>query len=78
MWCCNNKPCTGRGWKRKEEDGSDTWYGEQDKEGRNIGAECSGTPLKLTESCNETCNGDPEDIWRNNNGDITHLAVYPT
>ena len=47
MWCCNNEPCDGKGTKRKD----NTWLGERDNEGKVIGAECSGTPLKLTQSC---------------------------
>ena len=65
MWCCNDKPCEGRGenhwWYNY-------WLGEEDKEGRNIGSECIGTVLKLVESCNEKCNDHEEDPHRNNKG----------
>ena len=64
MWCCNDVPCSGR----RKSSHSDTWLGEKDEEGRLIGAECSGTPIKLTESCNETCNGDVKDSSRNRYG----------
>ena len=54
MWCCNDKPCEGRG----QEDGLyNYWFGEKDKEGRMIGAECNGKALKLEEPCNEECKG---------------------
>ena len=35
MWCCNDKPCEGRGEK---DEYSNTWRGEEDEEGRLIGA----------------------------------------
>ena len=57
-WCCNDKPCEGRG--EKATDGN-FWHGEEDKEWRKIGAECSGTALKLDEPCNGTCNDHQED-----------------
>ena len=60
MWCCNDNPCDGRG--------ENTWYGEEDKEGRRIGAECNGTALKLEEPCNERCNNHEKDLNRNFNG----------
>ena len=65
MWCCNDKPCEGRGEKDSR---SNTWFGEEDKEGRRIGAECNGTALKLDEPCNEKCNDHEEDPDRNSEG----------
>ena len=65
MWCCNDKPCVGRGKKDIEDN---LWYGEEDEEGRRIGAECNGTALKLEEPCNEKCNDHEEDMDRNNQG----------
>ena len=53
MWCCNDKPCEGRGGKSSS---TGEWSGEEDKEGRRIGAECNGTALKLDEPCNGQCN----------------------
>ena len=64
MWCCNDKPCEGRGGNSKY----NTWYGEKDKEGRLIGAECNGTALKLEEPCNEKCNDHEKDPNRNYQG----------
>ena len=32
------------------------WSGEEDKEGRRIGAECNGTTLKLEQPCDEKFN----------------------
>ena len=80
MWYCNNEPCDGKGTKRKD----NTWLGERDNEGKVIGAECSGTPLKLTQPCNETCNGDLEGRYRNNYGflrscvacNVANLKIY--
>ena len=65
MWCCNDKPCEGRGEKGKY---GNYWNGERDEEGRMIGAECNGTALKLDEPCNETCNDHEEDPRRNYKG----------
>jgi len=64
MWCCNDKPCEGRGEKGRW----NTWFGEEDNEGRRIGAECNGTALKLEEPCNEKCNDYEEDPYRNSRG----------
>lgn len=61
MWCCNNKPCEGRGKKNRY----NTWLGEKDKKGRRIGAECNGTALKLEKPCNGKCNDHQEDRFRN-------------
>ena len=47
---------------------TNAWLGEKDKEGRRIGAECSGTVMNLTEPCNERCNGHQEDPHRNYGG----------
>ena len=73
MWCCNDKPCEGRGGNSflddydgdEDYDEYDYWQGEEDKEGRRIGAECNGTALKLDEPCNEKCNDHEEDPYRN-------------
>ena len=70
MWCCNDKPCEGRGEKPW-----DTWLGEEDKEGRLIGAECSGTALKLDEACKEKCNDHEEDSYRNSNGVVRNYQA---
>ena len=63
-WCCNNKPCVGRGGKSTY----NTWFGEKDRDGRLIGAECSGIALKLEEACNQKCNDYGEDPYRNAEG----------
>ena len=63
-WCCNNKPCVGRGGKSTY----NTWFGEKDRDGRLIGAECRGTALKLEEPCNQKCNDYGEDPYRNAEG----------
>ena len=63
MWCCNDKPCEGRGEKW-----GNAWYGEEDEEGRRIGAECNGMALKLDEPCNQQCNDHQEDPYRNFDG----------
>ena len=75
-WCCNDKPCVGRGANQvlddfvvyQDYDHYDYWLGEYDQEGRRIGAECNGTALNLDESCNEKCNDHEEDQWRNEEG----------
>ena len=64
MWCCNNASCSGRG-EFETSDNANFWRGEEDKEGRMIGAECSGTALKLEQSCNGTCNDHEQDPGRN-------------
>ena len=64
-WCCNDKPCVGRGEKGLKSWDKNTWLGEEDKEGRLIGAECNGTALKLDEPCDEECNNHEEDPGRN-------------
>ena len=62
MWCCNDKPCVGRGRK----DSRNTWMGILNfTEGTRIGAECSGTVMKLDEPCNQKCNDHGEDPNRN-------------
>ena len=65
MWCCNNKPCLGRGVRTSS---VNSWFGEKDRDGRRIGAECSGTALKLEEPCNQKCNDYGEDPYRNTEG----------
>ena len=40
MWCCNNISCSGRG-EFETSDKANFWRGEEDKEGRMIGAEGS-------------------------------------
>ena len=64
MWCCNNASCSGRG-EFETSDNANFWRGEEDKEGRMIGAECSGAALKLEQSCNGTCNDHEQDPGRN-------------
>ena len=60
MWCCQDSPCNGKG-----EFKYDSWFGEEDEEGRVIGAVCTGTALNLTQACNRTCNYHEEDEDRN-------------
>ena len=72
MWCCNDKPCEGRGEKSGY---TNAWCGEKDKEGRRIGAECNGTALKLDEPCDEKCNDHEEDHSRNWGGLVAPSAV---
>ena len=60
MWCCQDSPCTGKG-----EFDDNSWFGEEDEEGRLIGADCTGTALNLTQACNRTCNYHEEDKDRN-------------
>ena len=55
MWCCQESPCEGKG-KYIEVPEADLWIGEQDEEGRIIGAVCSGIALNMTQACNQTCN----------------------
>ena len=70
MRCCNDKPCVGRGgWKYGH------WSGEGDEEGRLICAECSGTPLKLEEACNQNCNEYGEDPCRNAKGVVRRYVA---
>ena len=68
MWCCNDLPCIGVGIKP-----TNTWYGKKHEEGREIGAECSGKPLKLTQPCNQTCN----DHRSGSLADHHHLLFFP-
>ena len=63
MWCCQDSPCTGKG-----EFDDNSWFGEEDEEGRLIGADCTGTALNLTKACNRTCNYHEEDKDRNQDG----------
>ena len=65
MWCCNNKPCLGRGVRTSS---VNSWFGEKDRDGRLKGAECSGTALKLEEPCYQKCNDYGEDPYRNGQG----------
>ena len=67
----------------KTSDKANFWRGEEDKEGRMIGAECSGTALQLEEACNGTCNNHEKDWARNFNGlarsfvacDVTNVNI---
>ena len=73
MWCCQDSPCRETAvynWTMHE------WEGEErDKEGRLIGADCTGTALNLTQACNERCNYYKEDEYRNWNG--VHRSYVP-
>ena len=60
MWCCHDTPCRGRGPLVEG-----TWYGQNNKERRLVGAECNGTALRLEQACNQTCNK-YEDDWARN------------
>ena len=64
-WCCQDSPCTGKGKFNKWDK---YYYGERDEEGREIGADCTGTALNLTQACNQTCNYYEKDRHRNVNG----------
>ncbi len=63
-WCCQDSPCTGKGdmWNKGTE--KQYWEGERDDNGQNIGADCSGKPLNLTQACNQTCNYYKDDKYR--------------
>ena len=50
--------------------------GKKDKEGRIIGAECSGTALKLEEPCFEMCNDLRDDPGRNYKGVVRSYVAY--
>lgn len=65
MWCCHDSPCTGKG---RFNDYYKFWTGDEDEEGRTIGADCTGTALNLTQPCNQTCNYYEEDDFRNQDG----------
>ena len=50
MWCCQDSPCTGKG---EFDDYYGYWKGEEDDEGKPIGADCTGTALNLTQACEQ-------------------------
>ena len=62
MWCCHDSTCTGKG---RFNDYYNFWTGDEDEEGRTIGADCTGTALNLTQACNQTCNYYEDDQFRN-------------
>ena len=63
MWCCEDKPCTGKG----ELDWLGYYWGEWQGYSK-IGAHCNGRALNLTEPCRGGCNFYKEDSSRNVNG----------
>ena len=70
MWCCQDSTCNGKG-----EFKYDSWFGEEDEEGRVIGAVCTGTALNLTQPCKQICSYYPEDEDRNWAG--VHRSYVP-